>query len=179
MAVRTRTALAARIAQNINDNNTGDITAADLRDILTDIIDSMLFDTDATPDATTVLSGKVELATPAELQAALGGTDPAGGVENNVLTLQAAYERRDDFIGSGWGAAAVVKLGLPVGAWDKQADTFGAGEFAINSATQLDYSSEVSDSAVAVIASGQTDVDNPYSVALDDQYVYWARRDQR
>ena len=49
------------------------------------------------PEATAAVKGQVELATPAELQAALGGANPPSGVEDNVPTLQALYARRGDF----------------------------------------------------------------------------------
>lgn len=43
MAVRTKVELAAQIAALLADNTEGDISAADVRSVLTDVLDSMAF----------------------------------------------------------------------------------------------------------------------------------------
>ena len=43
-------------------------------------------------DGSTTVKGKTELATSAEVRTTLGGTNPAGAIEDNVLTLQALFD---------------------------------------------------------------------------------------
>ena len=47
--------------------------------------------------ATETVKGVVELATSAEVGAAMDGTDPAAAIEKNVVTIQAMYDNRAKF----------------------------------------------------------------------------------
>ena len=78
------------------DADVGNPPAA-ARALTTDNVDALLAEVPAaavTPDASTTVKGKVELATAAEVLSALQGNDPGSAIEDNVPTLQALYDRR-------------------------------------------------------------------------------------
>ena len=101
MTVRDKTGLASQIADLLADNNTGDISEADIRSVATDIVESMALDT-SVPDVddlveSVTLSGTTVTVTKQDGTTSTFETPdsvaanrlvPAGGTDGQVLTKE-------------------------------------------------------------------------------------------
>ena len=99
MTVRDKTGLASQIADLLADNNTGDISEADIRSIATDIVESMALDT-SVPDVDDLVESVTLSGTTVTVTKRDGTTStfeipdsvaanrlvPAGGTDGQVLT---------------------------------------------------------------------------------------------
>ena len=96
LAAPVATALVPGLVRLATDANVAN-PPANARALTTDNVDAVLAEVPAaatTPDASTTVGGKVELATAAEVLSALQGNNPGNAIEDNVPTLQTLYDRR-------------------------------------------------------------------------------------